>query len=114
MDLIEPYNDPKGKPLSENGFRYVLTVIDYFSNCVEAFPSKRKLASEVAEKMYRAVLSSWCPNGGEFNSLLTETLEAQYGYNHITITPYHPQSNGRSERFNQTLKNMLNKTVDEN
>jgi hypothetical protein len=41
MDFIEPYNDPKGKPLSENGFRYVLTVIDYFSNCVEAFPSKR-------------------------------------------------------------------------
>jgi hypothetical protein len=52
MDFIGPYNDSKGKPLSENGFRYVLTVIDYFSNYVEAFPLKRKLASEVAEKMY--------------------------------------------------------------
>jgi hypothetical protein len=52
LDFIGPYNDSKGKPLSENGFRYVLTVIDYFSNYVEAFPLKRKLASEVAEKMY--------------------------------------------------------------
>ncbi|CAC5359574.1 unnamed protein product [Mytilus coruscus] len=53
-------------------------------------------------------------NGGEFNSLLTKSLEAQYGYKHILITPYHPQSNGRSERFNQTLKSMLNKSVQEN
>ncbi|CAC5401951.1 unnamed protein product [Mytilus coruscus] len=53
-------------------------------------------------------------NGGEFNSLLTKSLEAQNGYKHILITPYHPQSNGRSERFNQTLKSMLNKSVQEN
>lgn len=53
-------------------------------------------------------------NGGEFNSLLTKSLEAQYGYKHILITPYHPQSNGRSERFNQNLKSMLNKSVQEN
>jgi hypothetical protein len=118
IDLIGPYNDPKGKPLSENGFRYVLTVIDYFSNYVEAFPLKRKLASEVAEKMYELFCRHGVPielvsdNGGEFNSILTETLEAQHGYNHITITPYHPQSNGRSERFNQTLKNMLNENTE--
>ena len=110
IDLIGPYNDSKGIALSENRFRYGLTVIDYFSNYVEAFPLKRKLASEVVEKMYELFCRHGIPielvsdNGGQFNSLLTET---QYGYNHITITPYHPQFNGRSERFNHTLKNML-------
>ncbi|CAG2216017.1 unnamed protein product [Mytilus edulis] len=52
-------------------------------------------------------------NGGEFNSRLTASLQEQYGYRHILITPYHPQSNRRCERYNQTLKSMLNKTVEE-
>jgi hypothetical protein len=37
--------------VSRNGYRYVLTVIDYFSSYLEAFPLKRKLAKEVAEKI---------------------------------------------------------------
>ncbi|CAG2210824.1 unnamed protein product [Mytilus edulis] len=84
IDLIGPYNDSSGKPLSDNGYRHGMPL---------------ELVSD---------------NGGEFNSLLTHSLEAQYGYKHILITPYHPQSNGRSERFNQTLKAMLNKSVQEN
>jgi len=81
---------------------------------------KRKLASEVADRLYELFCRHGIPlelvidNGGEFNSILTETLIKQYRYKHILITPYHQQSNGRSERFNQTLKAMLNTTVDEN
>jgi transposase InsO family protein len=53
-------------------------------------------------------------NGGEFNSSLTKAIEEQYGYKHILITPYHPQSNGKCERVNQSIKSMLNKTIQEN
>jgi transposase InsO family protein len=45
---------------------------------------------------------------------LQNLIRVQYGYKHILITPYHPQSNGRCERYNQTLKAMLNDTVEDN
>ena len=120
IDLIGPFNDSNGQPLSSKGFRYVLTVVDYFSNYLEAFPLRRKLASEVTENLFYLFCRQGVPlelisdNGGEFNSLLTSVIEQQYGYKHIFITPYHPQSNGKCERINQSIKSMLNKTIQEN
>ena len=119
IDLIGPYTTSAGDPISTEGYRYVLTVIDYFSNYVEVFPLKRKQAPEVSGRLYDLFCRQGLPlelvsdNGGEFNSRLTASLQEQYGYRHILITPYHPQSNGRCERYNQTLKSMLNKTVEE-
>lgn len=49
-------------------------------------------------------------NGGEFTAKLSGLIYDMYGYKHITITPYNPQANGKCERYNKTLKNMLNKT----
>ncbi|VDI52770.1 Hypothetical predicted protein, partial [Mytilus galloprovincialis] len=68
----------------------------YFSNYVEAFPLKRNLASEEAEKKLKhgMPLELVSDNGGEFNSLLIQSLVAQYEYKHIIIKPYYPQSNG--------------------
>jgi hypothetical protein len=43
--------DKHGKPLSTNGYRYVLTVIDFFSNYVEVFPLQRKEAAEVSDNI---------------------------------------------------------------
>jgi transposase InsO family protein len=120
IDLIGPFKDTQGQPVSRNGYRYVLTVIDYFSSYLEAFPLKRKLAQEVAEKLFELFCRQGVPlelvsdNGGEFNSSLTKAIEEQYGYKHILITSYHPQSNGKCERVNQSIKSMLNKTIQEN
>ena len=120
IDLIGPFNNTQGEPMSTKGYRYVLTVIDYFSSYLEAFPLKRKLASEVAEKLFELFCRQGVPvelvsdNGGEFNSSLSKEIKDQYGYKHLLITPYHPQSNGKCERVNQSVKSMLNKTIHDN
>ncbi|CAC5368609.1 unnamed protein product [Mytilus coruscus] len=101
-------------------FRYVLTVMDYFSKWPEAFPLKSKTASEVASKLRSTICRFGVmeeivsDQGGEFNSKITKNFTQSYGIKHVTTSPYHPQSNGTVERFNQTLKNMLNKMIDKN
>jgi transposase InsO family protein len=120
IDLIGPFKDAQGQPMSGNGYRYVFTVIDYFSSYLEAFPLKRKLAKEVAEKLFKLFcrqgvsLELVSDNGGDFNSSLTKATEEKYGYKHILITSYHHQFNGKCERVNQSIKSMLNKTIQEN
>ena len=37
----------------------------------------------------------------------------EYGVNHITSSPYYPQSNGFAEKFVQIVKNMLHKVKEE-
>ncbi len=47
---------------------------------------------------------------------MSHTLQQVYqllGIKRVRTTPYHPQTDGLVERFNQTLKSMLNKFVSE-
>lgn len=46
-----------------------------------------------------------------FTSRLMKLLHRQLGITAIKTSPYHPQTDGLVERFNQTLKNMLRKFV---
>ena len=50
-------------------------------------------------------------NGQEFKATAWRTYLKQLGVEHRTTTPVHPQSNGRTERFNRTLKELLAKSV---
>ena len=85
----------------------------------EAYPILSKTAKEVASKIqdtfYRfgvcEEIVSDC--GGGFNSSLLDEL-LRNSVKHITTAPHHPQLNGLVEKFNSTLKNMVNKVVKEN
>lgn len=59
IDLIGPYNDDNGKLLSDAGYRYILTVIDLYSNYTVAFPLFTKNASEIGENLFR----TFCRHG---------------------------------------------------
>eukprot|EP00731_Ephydatia_muelleri_P008985 Em0004g1323a len=50
-------------------------------------------------------------NGSEFRNKLNAAMLKKLGIRHSFITPYHPQSNGLDERYNQTLQSMLSKAV---
>ncbi|CAG2256470.1 unnamed protein product [Mytilus edulis] len=120
IDLIGPFINKERLPISTNGYRYVITMIDYLSKWPEAFPLYRKEAKEVAEKLSETIYRYGAPDeiisdcGGEFNSKITAELMKNYGIRHITTSPYHPQANGLVENFNQTIKNMINKVVVDN
>lgn len=49
--------------------------------------------------------------GTNFMSLLLKQVYQLLGIRAIKTTPYHPQTDGLVERFNQTLKSMLRKFV---
>lgn len=48
-------------------------------------------------------------NGPQFKSESFELFMRECGVEHLTIAPYHPNSNGQAERFVQTLKRALEK-----
>ena len=49
--------------------------------------------------------------GGEFTAHEFERHLRDLGIEHRTTTPVHPQSNGRTERFNRTLKELIQQLV---
>ena len=50
--------------------------------------------------------------GSNFTSALLQELYQMLGVKAIRTTPYHPQTDGLVERFNQTLKQMLRKLIE--
>ena len=103
---------------SHNGNRYVLTLIDHCTGWAEAFPLKDKTNASVWQALATHVVPRHgtpevliTDNGQEFKATAWRTYLKQLGVEHRTTTPVHPQSNGRTERFNRTLKELLAKYV---
>lgn len=109
-DLIGPF------VRSPEGNAYVLTVIDHCTGWGEAYPIPRKTNEAVWSKFrkeyfprhgYPEVLIT--DQGQEFNALEFRQYLAGVGVKHHRTTPYNPQSNGKSERYNKTFKEIVNK-----
>ena len=111
MDIVGPL------PRSSSGQRYILVVCDYATRYPEAIPLKSIDASHIAEQLVTLFSRYGVPEeiltdqGSNFTSqLLTEIYRMLHVYP-IRTTPYHPQTDGLVERFNQTLKAMLKKAA---
>jgi len=112
IDIIGPL------PRTLRGNRYIIMAIDYLTKWVEAKPLQLADALSIAPFIYEDIICRHgipveltSDRGTEFLNELIKTLVKEYKIKHITTTAYHPQANGLVERANQTMKNILAKTL---
>lgn len=106
-----------GSDIFEYRKQYFLIVVDYFSNFIEVTKLKN-LTSSVLIESVKAIFSRHgipkiliSDNGPQYTSGEFKKFTKQWGFEHITSSPNYPQSNGKSERAVQTVKNLLKKCI---
>ena len=113
MDIVGPL------PRSRLGNRFILVICDYATRYPEAIPLRSIDAVHVAEELIKVFARVGVPEeiltdqGSNFTSQLLAELYRLLHVHPIRTSPYHPQTDGLVERFNQTLKNMLRKAATE-
>ena len=111
MDIVGPL------PRSRSGNRYVLVICDYATRYPEAIALHSIDAEHVAEELIKVFSRVGVPQeiltdqGSNFTSQLLAELYRLLHVHPIRTSPYHPQTDGLVERFNQTLKVVLRKTA---
>ena len=115
MDLVGPL------PCTAAGNKFILVICDYATRYPEAIALPDITAETVAEHLITlftrvGILAAeiLTDQGANFMSALLKALYKRLNIKSIRTSPYHPQSDGLVERFNQTLKAMLRKFVSEN
>jgi hypothetical protein len=109
-----------GLPLTPEGHKGLLVIIEFVSKYVWATPIKSKNAEEIAEKLLvyialfgpsKEILSD---QGTEFNNKVVEQLMKATGVVHRVTSAYNPRTNGQTERMNYVLVESLAKFTGEN
>jgi len=112
IDIIGP------GPVTPNGNRYILSIIDLVTRWAEAIPMKTMSGDEIAYHLQR----EWCSRYGIPKSVLSDQgqdliagvmkkLMKLYQVKWKVSTPEHPQSNGLVERFNKSIQLILTKLL---
>jgi hypothetical protein len=99
--------------------RYVLCLTDYFTKFVTAVALPTCTAAATAAVIFKEYICHYgvpkaiiSDQGTSFKNQLMNSLSTLIGFNHILCTPYHPQSNGQTERFNSTFVTQIAKLTD--
>lgn len=96
------------------GYTYCVTMIDRFTRWPEAVPTQDMTAETVAKAIfnnwvarYGVPLQLTTDQGRQFESTLFRELARLLGIKKLRTTAYHPQANGKIERWHRSLKASL-------
>ena len=108
LDIVGPF------PESDQGNKYALVVTDYFTKFVEIYPIPNQEATTVSSVLVREFFSRYgvphflhSDQGSQFESKLFAEICTLLGIVKTRTTPFHPQSDGLSERNIKTLSRMI-------
>ncbi len=113
VDIVGPLTK------SRSAFRFLLTAMDLATGFPFAYPMRGYTAEETARNMLSifsvigspaAVLSD---QGSNFMSKVLESVYSKFAVARVRTSPYHPESNGKLERFHASLKAVLRKCITE-
>lgn len=104
--------------LSVSGYQKILVITDHVSKYSWAAATRDQTANTTARMLWHHVVQPFgCParfhsdQGPNFEAAVVQRLCDLYGVKKSHSTPYHPEGNGLSERFNRTLLNLLGTLV---
>uniref|UniRef100_A0A8C3TPZ6 Integrase catalytic domain-containing protein n=1 Tax=Catharus ustulatus TaxID=91951 RepID=A0A8C3TPZ6_CATUS len=102
------------------GYKHLLVLVDHLTHWVEAFPTKKETAEVVAKIILEEIVPRYglvnnidSDRGSHFTAQALKEVIRALGMKWRLHTPWHPQSSGRVERMNKTLKNVLTKLISE-
>ena len=106
------------RPNSSMGIVCIVVATEYLTKWAEAKAVKTDTAIHAATFMYENIISRFgCPKilvsdrGSHFLNELFEEMTVKFRINPRKTMPYHPQTNGDTERVNGILVSILRKTV---
>ncbi|KAI5063578.1 hypothetical protein GOP47_0022125 [Adiantum capillus-veneris] len=112
-DLMDPF------PTSMAGNRYILVMKEYLTRWCEVQAIPDCTASTVAAALlHNIIFRHSCPQhilsdqGVQFKGEVLRVLTQSLGIKQRFSSPYHPQTNGLTERLNRTLKQSLSAYID--
>ncbi|NXA16674.1 TF29 protein, partial [Sapayoa aenigma] len=99
-------------------WKYLLVLVDHLTHWVEAIPTSKATAGTVSKILLENIIPRYglieridSDRGTHFTSKIIQQLSKALGVEWAWHTPWHPQSSGRVERMNQTLKQALTKLM---
>ena len=114
VDIVGPF------PVSSNGNKYGLVVTDCFTKYVEIYPLPNQEAVTVAQVLTKEFFSKYgvptylhTDQGTQFESVVFQETCRLLGIQKTRTTPFHPQSDGQSERNIKTLTRMIAMVTDD-